>query len=155
MNFTVNKKFTAFFVFFGLNIVVAIAPVNGQVPSWIDEYPPEEEIWGVGYAKLVNSGNSMYLAELRARSDIARQIFYTARAWANDDESNDLYLFFMMHICVEASFEIMNATIISARWTAPDGASWCRIAIKKSDIGRYTGIIEHIYETYYREFLGN
>jgi hypothetical protein len=147
-------KLVLFLVLFCLNIFGIIIPMYGQsdnnTPSWINEFPPEDEIWGVGVAKLVNSRNSMNLAELRARSAIVSQLYTRLVARAEDDEFNNLYEYFIMYNSIEASFEIINATKVLRQWEAPDGSYWSLIAMKTSDAMKFMSIFKNIYEEYYK-----
>jgi hypothetical protein len=131
-----------------------VARANGQsndLPSWINDFPSDDELWGIGAAKLVNGRNSMNLAELRARGSIVSQLY--AREFEKDDdiESNNLYIFFMACVNLEVSFEMLNDTRILRTWEAPDGTSWCLVAMYKSDARKYTSIIENVYQEYYDE----
>jgi hypothetical protein len=149
-----NKKTVFFMVLFWLSVFGTIAQANGQsdnAPPWINDVPPENEYWGIGTAKLVNSKNSMNLAELRARCSIAGDIYARVFQRAGDDEFNNLYLFFMEYAQIEASFEIINDTRVLRTWEAPDGTSWCLIAMHKADAKKYTSICENIYQKYYNE----
>lgn len=153
-NLVINKKKIFFVVLFCLYIFGAVIQVNGQsndIPSWINYFPPEDEIWGIGVAKLINSRNSMNLAELRARAAIVSQIYSRIIARYDDDEFNNLYTFFLQYFQIEASFEIINATWVLRTWEAPDGTSWCLVAMRKSDSIRYLSIFKDIYQNYYKE----
>jgi hypothetical protein len=151
----VNKKTMLFVVLFCIGIFGTVAHVNAQsndMPPWINEMPPDDEIWGIGLAKLVNSKESKNWAELQARSAIVSQL-YTAMAMVrnDDDEFNNLYVIFMMYINLEASFEIIDDTKVLKTWVAPDGTSWCLITMHKSNARKYISIFENIYQRYYGE----
>jgi hypothetical protein len=131
-----------------------VARANGQsndLPSWINDFPSDDELWGIGAAKLVNSRNSMNLAELRARGSIVSQLYAREFEKEDDIESNNLYIFFMACVNLEVSFEMLNDTRILRTWEAPDGTSWCLVAMYKSDARKYTSIMENVYQEYYDE----
>lgn len=150
MDLTLNKKILILYFFFYLSVFGTIAQVNGQYnsddfPPWINDFAPEDEIWGIGVA------NSMDLAALRARSLIVSQIFWEEGIKDDDYAFNNLYYFFIRCITIDASFEIMNDTRVLRAWEAPDGAIWCRIALRKSDARKYKSVFENIYQEYYNE----
>jgi hypothetical protein len=155
-NFVINKKTIFLCFFFCLNVFGMITQAKGQsnnVPPWIDDVPPENELWGLGTAKLVNSRNSMDLAELRARCTVALDIYCPVFYSVDDDESNDLLFFFMMYASVDISFEIINDTKVLRAWESPDGTSWCLVAMDKADAKKYTSICENIYQRYYDQIF--
>ncbi|MHB9291276.1 hypothetical protein Holit_00349 [Hollandina sp. SP2] len=139
INVGLNKKSMVFMVVFCLHIFGAITQIKGQsdFPPWVNDSIPAHEIWGIGSAKLVNSRNSMNLAELRARFAIVAQLH--SELVSEDYDFVSAYM-------LEASFEIMHDTRVLKRWTAPDGTSWCLAAMKKSDAVKYNRIIENIYQ---------
>jgi hypothetical protein len=154
IDLVLSKKLMFFMALFCLSVMGTVTQVYGQTnttPSWIKDFPPDDELWGIGTAKLVNSRNSRDLAELRARVAIVRQLYSRVTERAHDDEFNTLYWFFMDYISIEASFEIMNATRVLRTWEAPDGTSWCLVALHKSDAIKYLSIIQDLYQEYYNE----
>jgi len=148
-----SKKFMLLMAFFCLSVFGTVTQVYGQsiIPPEIREYrlsAPENEILGIGMAKLVNGRNSMDLAELRARSVIVSQIYTKEISRAGDEVFNDLYQFLVEVVSTEASFEIMNDTRVVWAGETPDGTSWCLIAMYKSDARKYESIIDCMYDDY-------
>jgi hypothetical protein len=45
-----------------------------NVPAWINDLPPEEEMWGIGSARDDDTSIAMQTAEERARRSLARQV---------------------------------------------------------------------------------
>jgi hypothetical protein len=156
-----NKKYRFLVVLLCLNLFGSISQTFGQsnnnpnIPAWINEQPPEDMIWGIGLAKLVNGRNSMNLAELRARTSIVRQIYTPITILVRDDDNefNNLYFLLLEYVAVQVSFELMNDTRVLKRWEAPDGNSWCLIEISKSDVRKYISVYESVYDQYYYEFV--
>ncbi|MCL2441667.1 MAG: hypothetical protein FWD14_07985 [Treponema sp.] len=128
---------------------------NNNIPPWFNELPPDDEIWRIGDAYLVNNRHSMNLAEIKARAHIISQIHIRIISRANDDEFKNLVNSLINLITIQASFEIINDTRILRQWVSPDGVSWCLIAIKKSDVRKYTSIIANIFDEYFDSIFGS
>ncbi|MDR0501854.1 MAG: hypothetical protein LBH16_00885, partial [Treponema sp.] len=60
----------------------AIGPANS--PDWLNDFPPEDVIWGIGIAKQSSPSMSMTTAEARARTAIARQLNTKVQAMFTD-----------------------------------------------------------------------
>ncbi|MDR0877521.1 MAG: hypothetical protein LBN21_05670, partial [Treponema sp.] len=45
----------------------AAAPVTVDQPEWLNDFPPEDALWGIGIAKQSSANMSMTTAEARAR----------------------------------------------------------------------------------------
>ncbi|MDR1986856.1 MAG: LPP20 family lipoprotein, partial [Treponema sp.] len=149
MNLGLTKKSMVFTGMVCLHIFRAMSQLYGQtdVPPWVYDPPySEHEIYGIGVAQLVNRSTSMNIAELRARSSIAMQLFNSkVVVRPGDDDFNDL-----VSTCagLEASFEIMKDTRVLERWTGQDGTSWALVAMRKSDAAKYDRIIKNIFQIY-------
>ncbi|MDR0501984.1 MAG: hypothetical protein LBH16_01555, partial [Treponema sp.] len=60
----------------------AAGPIT--TPDWLNDFPPEDVIWGIGIAKQSSPAMSMTTAEARARTAIARQLNTKVQAMFTD-----------------------------------------------------------------------
>jgi len=115
----------------------ASGPVN--TPDWLNEFPPDDALWGIGSAKQSSSSMSMTTAEARARVAIARQLDTKVQAMFTDynldagnagNQAN-------ASMQEDVSRQITNMNVSGARpikrWQAPDGTWWYLVEFKKSD----------------------
>jgi hypothetical protein len=112
-------------------------PTN--TPEWLNDFPPEDVLWGIGIAKQSSTQMSMTTAEARARVAIARQLQtkvqamftdYNLDAGNVDNQAN-------ASLQEDVSRQITNIDVSGARpvkrWEAPDGTWWYLVEYKKSD----------------------
>ncbi|HCC37609.1 MAG TPA: hypothetical protein DEQ14_08325 [Treponema sp.] len=108
-------------------------------PAWLNDFPPEDAIWGIGSAKQSSESMSMTTAEARARVSIARQMNTKVQAMFTDynlDAGNvDSQASSSMQ--EDVSRQITNMDVSGARpiqrWKSPDGTWWYLVEFKKSD----------------------
>jgi hypothetical protein len=112
-------------------------PTN--TPEWLNDFPPEDVLWGIGTAKQSSPAMSMDTAEARARVSIARQLNTRVQNMFTDynlDAGN-------VNAQANASLQenvsrlVTNMDVSGARpvkkWEAPDGTWWFLVEYKKSD----------------------
>jgi len=121
--------------------VVDIEPeilITGDVPPWINDFPPEDSIWGVGAARMSSVSMAMTTAEARARVAIASQlankidIVITEYRNAAGNESTDYTVMYETVTRQVTSMNLSGARAIQ-RWQGEDGTMWYLVEMKKAD----------------------
>jgi hypothetical protein len=108
-------------------------------PEWLNDFPTEDVLWGIGTAKQSSPSMSMTTAEARARTAIARQLNTRVQAMFTDynmdagnvnDQANT-------SLQEDVSRQITNMDVSGARpikrWEAPDGTWWFLVEMKKTN----------------------
>jgi len=117
----------------------AAAAVPANMPSWVNEMPPEDALWGIGTAKQSSPSMSMTTAENRARVDIARQLKQKVQNMFTDYnlDAGNAGKQANVSLQEDVSRLLTNADLSGARrnqmWVAPDGMYWIRVEYKISD----------------------
>ena len=119
----------------------APAPVSVQVnsPAWINDFPPEDVLWGIGIAKMADPAMGMMTAEERGRVAIARQLNSKVQAMFTDYNlaagSAGNQATASMQESVSRS--VTNMDVSGARpikrEQMPDGTWWYLVEMKKAD----------------------
>jgi hypothetical protein len=98
-------------------------------PEWIDDIPPEGFYWGIGVAKTESDGESILLAEDRARADIVRQIGLIVsnmnKYYVDEDTSSEVRSQRSL-----LSDSIRGSTVIK-RYKDKNGCWWCLVYLRK------------------------
>jgi len=108
-------------------------------PEWINDFPPEDVLWGIGTAKQSSPTMSMTTAEARARTAIARQLSTKVQAMFTDYnlDAGNVNAQANASLQEDVSRQITNMDVSGARpikrWEAPDGTWWFLVEFKKSD----------------------
>jgi hypothetical protein len=131
-------------------------PTN--TPEWLNDFPPEDVLWGIGTAKQSSPTMSMDTAEARARVSIARQLNTKVQNMFTDynlDAGN-------VNAQANASLQenvsrlVTNMDVSGARpikkWEAPDGTWWYLVEYKKSDAKNTVASILRNQEAAFAEF---
>ena len=127
-------------------------------PAWFNEMPPEDAIWGIGFAKLQNDNLAMQTATTRAQNDAARQISAMAQSMLTDYASESgLASNPRSVVAIEnISRNIVNMNLsgaqVNKRDKMPDGTWFVRIAIRKADATRQANSIINNELADYAEF---
>ena len=112
-------------------------PAN--TPDWLNDFPPEDALWGIGTAKQSSASMSMTTAEARARVAIARQLDTKVQAMFTDYNLDAGNAGSQANVSMQedVSRQITNMNVSGARaikrWQAPDGTWWYLVEFKKSD----------------------
>lgn len=123
---------------------------NAKVPEWVEELPPKDEIWGIGYAKLQNESLARDAAMSRARRDVAAQLSVLAQSMLTDyaRESGTLQNTASIQSIERVSQELINVNLSGASPNAQkrldDGTWWVRVSIKKTDAKK---VVDDIFTT--------
>jgi hypothetical protein len=108
-------------------------------PEWLNDFPPEDVLWGIGTAKQSSPSMSMTTAEARARVAIARQLQTKVQAMFTDYnlDAGNVNAQANASLQEDVSRQITNMDVSGARpikrWEAPDGTWWFLVEFKKSD----------------------
>jgi hypothetical protein len=108
-------------------------------PEWLNDFPPEDVLWGIGIAKQSSASMSMTTAEARARVGIARQLSTKVQAMFTDYnlDAGNVKSQANASLQEDVSRQITNMDVSGARpikrWEAPDGTWWFLVEMKKSD----------------------
>ena len=138
------------------------APVSvtrsGNSPEWLNDFPPEDAIWGIGIAKQTSPAMSMTTAEARARVSVARQLDAKVQAMFTDymmDAGNSAALS-GTSMQEDVSRQVTNMNVSGARpikrWEAPDGTWWFLVEFKKSDAKSQLSTIINNQEAQFAQF---
>ncbi|MFP3090715.1 hypothetical protein LQZ21_10355 [Treponema sp. TIM-1] len=121
-----------------------------NIPEWINDFPPEGLLWGIGSAKSSIDSLAMETAELRARQDISRQLTVITdgliETFAQEAGSTDSQA--ALEYKQSVARGLTSANLVGAipvkRWKAPDGTWWYQIQIDKSAAAQVAaGIVEN------------
>jgi hypothetical protein len=134
----------------------AAGPVN--TPDWINDFPPEDAIWGIGIAKQSSASMSMTTAEARARVAIARQLSTKVQAMFTDYnlDAGAAGSQASSSLQEDVSRQVTNMDVSGARpikrWQAPDGTWWYLVEMRKSDARTQVASILKNEEAQYAQF---
>jgi hypothetical protein len=109
-------------------------------PEWINDFPPEDVLWGIGTAKQSSAQMSMTTAEARGRVAIARQLNTKVQAMFTDYnlDAGNVNNQANASMQEDVSRQVTNMDVSGARpikrWQAPDGTWWYLVEMKKSDV---------------------
>jgi len=117
----------------------AVSKGPDNTPEWLNDFPPEDVLWGIGIAKQSSPSMSMTTAEARARVAIARQLSTKVQAMFTDYnlDAGNVRNQANTSLQEDVSRQITNMDVSGARpikrWQAPDGTWWYLVELKKSD----------------------
>ncbi|MDR0582970.1 MAG: LPP20 family lipoprotein [Treponema sp.] len=116
-------------------------PAAGPVttPEWLNDFPPEDVIWGIGSARQTSASMSMTTAEARARVSIARQLDNKVQAMFTDYnlDAGNVGSQANASMQEDVSRQITNINLSGARpikrWQGSDGTWWYLVEYSKSN----------------------
>jgi hypothetical protein len=129
-----------------------------NVPEWLNDFPPEDALWGIGSAKQSTDNMSMQIAEARARQNIANQLNVEVQGMITDyaRDAGTIDNQTSLALVETVSRQVTNANLSGAtpitRWRAPNGAWWYRVQLKKADAARAAADIIDSEAARYSEF---
>jgi hypothetical protein len=115
----------------------AAGPVT--TPDWLNDFPPEDVIWGIGSARQTSPSMSMTTAEARARVSVARQLDNKVQAMFTDYnlDAGNVGALANASMQEDVSRQLTNVNLSGARpikrWQSPGGTWWYLVEFKKSD----------------------
>jgi hypothetical protein len=110
-----------------------------NIPEWINDFAPEDVLWGIGTAKQSSDQMSMTTAEARARTSIARQLNAKVEAMFTDymRDAGTVGSQTALSLQEEVSRQVTSMQLNGARpikrWKAPDTTWWYLLEYKISD----------------------
>jgi len=137
----------------------AAAPAN--TPPWLNDFPPEDAIWGIGIAKQSSENQSMTFAEARARTSIARQLNTKVQAMLTDynldagNAKNQASTSLQEDVSRQITDMDVSGATPKQKWKAPDGTWWYLVEMKKSDAKNKVASILKNEEASYAQFKAN
>ncbi|MDR2942887.1 MAG: LPP20 family lipoprotein [Treponema sp.] len=129
-----------------------------DVPPWLNDFPPDDAIWGIGTAKQSSQQMSMTTAEARARVAIARQLGTKVQAMFTDYnlDAGNVKNQANASLQEDVSRQITNMDISGARpiqrWQGKDGTWWYLVEMKKADAKKQVASILGNEEAAYAQF---
>jgi len=136
----------------------AAAPPPPNMPEWVNDFPPEDVLWGIGTAKQSSDSMSMTTAEARARVAVARQLSTKVQAMFTDYnlDAGNAKNQANTSLQEDVSRQVTNMDVSGARpikrWKAPDGTWWFLVEMKKSDAKSQMASILKNEEAQYAQF---
>jgi hypothetical protein len=134
------------------------AGAASDIPPWLNDFPPEDAIWGIGSAKQSSPSMSMTTAENRARVAIARQLQTKVQAMFTDYnlDAGNAKNQANTSLQEDVSRQITNMDVSGARpiqrWQGKDGTWWFLVEMKKSDAKKQVASILGNEEAAYAQF---
>jgi hypothetical protein len=131
-------------------------PAN--TPEWLNDFPPEDVIWGIGIAKQSSESMSMTTAEARARVAIARQLSTKVQAMFTDYnlDAGNVNNQANASLQEDVSRQVTNMDVSGAvplkKWKANDGTWWFLVQMKKADAKNTVSSILRNEEAQYAQF---
>ena len=131
---------------------------QATAPSWVDELPPSDMYWGIGFAKLQNEGLARDTATARARSNVAAQLGVLVQGMLTDyaRESGTLNNSASIQSIERIGREIIDMNLTGATPNAQtrmnDGTWWGRVGISKANLQRELNDIFQTEASRYADF---
>jgi hypothetical protein len=110
-----------------------------NVPEWLNDFAPEDVLWGIGTAKQSSDSMSMTTAEARSRTSLARQLNAKVEAMFTDymrdagTAGSQTALSLQEEVSRQVTSLQLNGARPIKRWKAPDGTWWYLMEYKVSD----------------------
>jgi hypothetical protein len=129
-----------------------------NIPEWLNDFPPEDVLWGIGSAKQSTDNMSLTMAEARARQNVANQLNVEAQGMITDyaRDAGTINDQTSLALAETVSRQVTQATLTGVtpitRWRAPNGTWWFRVQLKKSDAAQAVAEIIDNEAARYAEF---
>jgi hypothetical protein len=129
-----------------------------NTPSWLNDFPPEDALWGIGSAKQSSDQLSMNTAEARARTSVARQLNTKVDAMFTDymRDAGTVGSQTALSLQEDVSRQITSMQLNGARpiqrTKTSDGAWWYLVEYKLSDAKAALAPMFTSEEAHYAEF---
>jgi hypothetical protein len=129
-----------------------------NVPEWINDFAPEDVLWGIGAAKQSSDSMSMSTAEARARVGVARQLNAKVDAMFTDYNrdagtvGSQTALALQENVSREITSMQLNGARPVKRWKAPDTTWWYLVEYRISDAKAALGAVFDSESARFAEF---
>ena len=109
------------------------------VPDWLEDIPPRDALWGIGFIKLADETQAMQVATQVAQRAVAEQLGvlvqgmlnnYALTAGTANQESSVRAIENITRTLVNTS---LSGATPNARKRMPDGTWWVRVSLQKAD----------------------
>ena len=133
-----HKRFCVGMLLMALAFTLALGGCNkkpqrdgteADVPAWMNDMPPEDALWGIGVAHTESDGESILLAEDRARTSIARQVDSNVYSIIEEDQAGGISVDFSQ---MTTSTVLIGSQVIR-RYKDSTGAWWCLAELPKGN----------------------
>ena len=120
----------------------AAAPRAATTPPWMEELPPQDVFWGIGFIKLQNETLAMQTATQNAQRDVAAQVSVLVQGllenYANESglASNPRSMIAIENITRTLVNMNLSGATVNARTRMDDGTWYVRVEYRKSDAQR-------------------
>jgi hypothetical protein len=140
--------------------------IDGDIPEWYNNSPPENMLWGIGTGKLSSDNASCELAKFNAQGELCRQIsFYVVSSWQLPSPS-DQKLGEELNLCQQefsnlvslmaseqVSFELSEFIKIERRTKTKDGTIWYLASIQRTIANNIKTKIGDYEESYVKSYM--
>jgi hypothetical protein len=129
-----------------------------NIPEWLNDFAPEDVLWGIGSAKQSSDQMSMTTAEARSRTSIARQLNAKVEAMFTDymrdagTAGSQTALSLQEDVSRQVTSLQLNGARPIKRWKAPDGTWWYLVEYKISDAKAAISAVFNSEAAQYAEF---
>jgi hypothetical protein len=134
------------------------ANTSTSTPDWLNDFPPEGVLWGIGIARQSSDSMSMTTAEARARVSVARQLNSKVQAMFTDYnlDAGNVKNQANTSLQEDVSRQITSMDVSGARpikrWKAPDGSWYFLVEMRISDARNQVSSILRNEEASFAEF---
>jgi hypothetical protein len=148
-----------------------IEVIDGNIPEWLNDSPPENMLWGIGTGKLSNDNASCELAKFNAQANLCQQIsgFWETSYTELDNPSlseknlldelnlykSEFYNLLCSKASEEASFELSELIKVERRTKTKDGIIWYLVSIQKNITNNVAAKIEDYEKNYINSYTEN
>jgi hypothetical protein len=121
-----------------------------NTPEWLNDFPPDDTLWGIGTGKQSSEMLSMAMAESRARQNIAFQLNTEVQAMISDyaRDAGTIDNQASLQLAETVGRQLTQTTLSGVsplkRWRANDGTWWYLVHVKKADAAQtVAGIVDN------------
>ena len=142
MRRTLNK-FSVLFAVIMITVLVmgcgSQPAARANSPEWVNDLPPEDAFWGIGYIKMTNQSLGLEQATNLAQRDVARQLSVLVQGMLTDyareagTQNNSSSVRFIESVGRNLVSAQLTGATPNARKLMPDGTWWVRVSLKKAD----------------------
>jgi hypothetical protein len=135
-----------------------VSSAQANVPEWVDELPPNDYFWGIGFAKLQNESLGRETATSRARRNVAAQLGTLVQSMLTDYAreagtlQNSTSIQFIESVTRNVVDMNVSGAVPNAKKRMSDGTWWVRVALKKADAQKLASDIIENEASMYAEF---
>jgi len=117
----------------------SVVLTESSMPDWINEVPPEDMVYGIGFADNAQVSLRMTMAEQRARVNIAQQLSSRVQSMVSDYSreaggiDNTAALQFQEAVSRQLAQADLSGAVLDKRETTRDGKGiWVRVKMSRN-----------------------